>query len=87
MPTHHEKDEQKPDLDDDEHEEKKDDKPEKIFKIGQGKGYSTTGYLWLSKLETDSKKPGQDQKLTTSKKSAIFELSSWNLVKMTNLMR
>ena len=84
MPTHHEKDEQKPDHDDDEHEEKKDDKPEKIFKIGQGKDYFTTGYLWLSRLGTDSNKPGQDQKLTTSEKSTIFGLSSWNLVKMTS---
>ena len=34
-------------------------------------------------LETDSKKSGQDQKLTANKKSTIFELSLWNLVKMT----
>ena len=27
-------------------------------------------------VETDSKKSGQDQKLTASKKSTIFELSS-----------
>ena len=34
-------------------------------------------------LETDSKKTGQGQKLTTNKKSTIFERSSRNLVKRT----
>ena len=28
-------------------------------------------------LETDAKKTGQGQKLTTNKKSTIFELKSW----------
>ena len=35
-------------------------------------------------LETGPKKITQDQNLTNNKKSTIFELSSWNLVKMTS---
>ena len=35
-------------------------------------------------VETGPKKTGKGQKLTTNKKSTIFELSSWNLDKMTN---
>ena len=34
-------------------------------------------------LETDPKKPGRGQKLTTNKKSTILKLSSLNLVKWT----
>ena len=37
-------------------------------------------------VETDSKKSGQDQKLSTNKKSTIFEVSSWNLVKRTTTL-
>ena len=31
---------------------------------------------FLKKVDTDPKKPGQDQKLAINKKSTIFELSS-----------
>ena len=34
-------------------------------------------------VETDEKKIELDQNLTNNKKSTIFELSSWNLVKLT----
>ena len=34
-------------------------------------------------IETGPQKTGQDQNLTSNKKSTIFELSTWKLVKMT----
>ena len=46
--------------------------------------HDTSWFLFI--VETDSKETGQDQKLTTSKKSTIFDQSSWNLVKRTNSM-
>ena len=35
-------------------------------------------------IETGPKKSENDQRLTINKKSTIFELSSWNLVKMAS---
>ena len=40
-------------------------------------------FIRYLRVETDPKKTGQGQKLTTNKKSTVFELSSWNFVKMT----
>ena len=46
--------------------------------------YLTSLCYGFGNVETDPKKPGQVEKLSTNKKSIIFELSSCNLVKMTN---